>query len=151
AYQYQMTPNVLNALTGPLEIIQADPRTGLPVLVPGQAALGQNPAKFYFATTTVSFVPASVIQTLYAESQDSAPRGNTPPAGFQIGGPGQFNISAASMDLGSSEGIISWGIGQGLAAARDYSNVSALTPFESGAAVNVNVGGDLTIVSSTIA
>jgi len=151
AFHGQMTSSQLAALTGPLEIIQADPRTGLPVLVPGKTSLGQDPNKFYFATTMVSFVPASVIQTLYAESQISAPTGNAPPPGFQVGGPGQFNISAASMDLGSSEGILSFGLGNGDGNTRDYSNLAGVTPFESGAAVNVNVAGDLTLVSSTIA
>jgi len=151
AYQYQMTPFVLNALTGPLKIIQVNPGTGLPVLVHGQTSLGQDPTKFYFATTTVTFAPASVIQTLFAESQNSAPRGNAAPPGFEIGGPGQFDISAASMDLGSSEGILSWGFGAGAGAPRDYSDLAGITPFEQGASLNVTVAGDLNMLSSTIA
>lgn len=152
AYQHQMTTAVLNALTGPLEIVQGNPQTGLPVLVPGNAALGQNPAKYYFATTTVNFVPALAIEKLYIESQASTltGSGSTQP-GFQIGGPGKFNITAGSMDLGSSEGILSWGVGYGSGAARDYTDMNSLTPFEHGAAVSVNVSGNLTMLSSTIA
>jgi hypothetical protein len=149
-YQYQMTSKVLDAMTGPLEIIQAD-RTGRPILVPGQASKGQDPTKFYFATTTVSFVPASVIQQLYTESQSSRAATSGAPPGFQIGGPGKLDITAGSMDLGSSEGIISWGIGLGSGAARDYSDLAGVTPYESGAAVNVNVSGNITMLSSTIA
>src|SRR4029077_6686139 len=60
--------------------------------------------------------------------------------------------SAGSMDLGSSQGIISWGISSATGeAAKDYSDLTALTAFEKGAAVNVNVSGDISMLSSTIA
>ena len=70
------------------------------------------------------------------------------PPGFQIGGPGQFNISAASLDLGSSGGIISWGVGS----AFNPINYASLAPWTaSGASINVNVNGDISLLTSTIA
>jgi filamentous hemagglutinin family protein len=146
AYKGQMSAAVLSELTGTLEIIQGDPHTGMPVLVKGQTSLGQDPTKYYFATTTVTFVPASVIKTLYAESQSAVAPGGAAQLGIQVDGPGVLNVSAASMDLGSSDGIVSWGIGHG-----GGSYLNDLTPYEQGAAVNVNVGGNLTMLSSTIA
>src|ERR1035441_911068 len=68
--------------------------------------------------------------------------------GLQIGGPGQFNINAASLDLGSSAGIISWGIGSAYNPV-SYESLAPWTP--SGAAVNVNVTGDISLLTSTIA
>ncbi|HLP75823.1 MAG TPA: hypothetical protein VK327_02815, partial [Candidatus Paceibacterota bacterium] len=55
-----------------------------------------------------------------------------------------------SLDLGNSLGIISWGIASGIGgAARDYSSLAGVTG--SGAAVDLNVTGDISIFTSTIA
>lgn len=151
AFHGQMSSSVLSALTGTLAIIKVNASTGLPVLQPGNAALGQDPSKFYFATATVNFAPASVIQELYNASQTSAIAGNAPAPGFQIGGPGQFNITAASVDLGSSLGIISWGVGFGTSSPKDYSNLTAYTPSEGGAAINLDTSGNISMLTSTIA
>ena len=91
---------------------------------------------YYFATTTASFVPPSSLEALYTQSLNSVRDAQSQPPGFQIGGPGQFNINAASMDLGSSGGIISWGIGSAFNPV-NYASLAPWTP--SGAAVNVNV------------
>jgi filamentous hemagglutinin family protein len=149
-FQFQMSSTIRDALEGPLEIIKVD-QFGNPVIQRGQANLGQDPNKYYFATTTVSFVPPSVIQSLYDRSQASAKSKNDLSPGLQIGGPGQFNISAASIDLGSSLGILSWGIGNAttVGAGLNYASLAPLT--ESGAAINVNVAGDLNMLTSTIA
>ncbi len=124
-----MSSATLAAMTGPLEAITLDP-SGLPEVANG-----------HFVTHTVSFVPASDIVKLYTASQ-VVPK--TPLAGFQIGGPGQFNISAGSMELGSSEGIESWGYG-----GTYYGNLLPYT--QSGAAVNVTLSGNLDMVTSRIA
>ena len=51
------------------------------------------------------------------------------------------------MDLGNSPGIISWGI-----YGAPYAPYQSLAPWTpSGAAVNVNVAGDITLLTSTIA
>jgi len=141
-FQYQMRNNVFAALDKPaIPILQLDP-TGNVVLE------RHTDGNYYFATTTASFVPPSTLQGLYSQSLNSTRDAQSQPPGFQIGGPGQFNINAASLDLGSSSGIISWGIGS----AFNPVNYASLAPWtSSGAAVNVNVAGDLTLVSSTIA
>jgi len=152
-FQYQMKDNVyshLNGTKGPLEIIKLD-QFGHPITQPGQTSLGQDPTKLYFATTPVSFISKSKIDDLYNGSLNAAKDVNHLSPGFQIGGPGRFEITAASMDLGSSSGIISWGIGNGSTAASgvDYSSLSSVT--DSGASVKVNVAGDLSMLTSTIA
>ncbi len=103
---------------------------------------------YYFATTTASFVPLTTLQQLYSQSLNSAKDAQSQPPGFQIGGPGMFNINAAALNLGSSGGIMSWGIGSAFNPV-DYAFLAPETT--SGAAVNVNVTGDITMLSSTIA
>ncbi|MCX6924740.1 MAG: filamentous hemagglutinin N-terminal domain-containing protein [Verrucomicrobia bacterium] len=122
-----MTRSLRDALEGPLAILRIGP-DGLPVVSNG-----------HFVTDPVSFVPPSVIEALYTGSHD-VPRG-TSIAGYRIGGPGEFNITAGSLDLGNTEGI------QSLGAARNPS-LSGLTP--SGAAVNVNLAGNLSMLTSRI-
>jgi filamentous hemagglutinin family protein len=127
-----MNSEILNKLSGPLTVLVVDSH-GSPVI----------DASGHLQTVSYTFAAASKIQTLYDASQ-SIPK--EPAPGFQIGGPGQFNITAASINLGNSLGILSWGIGH---ETRDY---SMLAPFtDSGAAVNVNITGDLDMVTSTIA
>lgn len=142
-FAYQMPQSVLSALAQTaIPILQLDPLGHVVI----QQGVGGN---YYFATTTTSFVPASSLAALYTQSLNSAPSGaqNQPP-GFQIGGPGQFNLNAASLDLGSSGGIISWGIGS----AFNPVNYAFLAPWtSSGASVNVNVTGDISLLTSTIA
>jgi len=137
--------SVRTGLEGPLEIIKLD-SLGNPILQPGQASLGQDPNKLYFATTRVSFAPAQVIDQLYQDSQQ-IPKDTLP--GFQIGGPGKFNLNAASIELGNSYGIISWGIGGSSDDLNRYASLAKLT--RSGAAVDVEVTGDLSMLTSTIA
>ena len=152
-FQYQMSDYVhshLNGSKGPLEIINLD-QFGYPMTRPGDPHLGQDPTKYYFATTQISFVPAGRIDDLYDKSLQAAKDVGHLSPGFQIGGPGRFEITAGSMDLGSSSGIISWGIGNGSTAADgvDYSSLASVT--ESGASVKVNVAGDVSMLTSTIA
>jgi filamentous hemagglutinin family protein len=127
-----MNSEILNKLSGPLTILVVDSH-GNPVI----------DARGHLQTANYTFAAASKIQTLYDASQ-SIPK--EPAPGFQIGGPGQFNITAASINLGNSLGILSWGIGH---ETRDYSMLAPYT--DSGAAVHVNVTGDLDMVTSTIA
>jgi len=143
-YRYQMRQNVFNALdAASLRILSLDPSTGR-VMVEQHAD-----GRYYFAATTASFAPPWAIETLHTDSVNYLVRDsrNRSP-GIQIGGPGEMNISAASIDLGSSGGICSWGI----ASANNPVNYGSLAPWTpSGAAVNIDVGGDLVMLTSTIA
>ena len=141
-FQYQMTQSVLSALDQTAIPILALDSLGHVVLQRG------NDGNYYFATTTASFVPPSVLEQLAAQSQSSVRDAQSLSPGFQIGGPGQFKINADSLDLGSSAGIISWGIASGYNPV-NYESLAPWTP--SGAAVDVNVTGDISLLTSTIA
>jgi filamentous hemagglutinin family protein len=158
-YRYQMSTDIRGALegfstihdwNGTLRIIKLD-ALGNPVLQAGQKSLGQDPAKFYFATTTVSFVPKNVVENLYVLSRNSVKDAGSLSPGFQIGGPGEFDITAASMNLGASHGILSWGRGDGTTAAGGINYGPLARSTSSGAAVNVTVDGDIGMLTSTIA
>lgn len=155
--------------SGPMNsIIAGYMKNGLTVLhlvngVPVLNASGQ------FETDTVQWADPSVIQFLYLKSHDPLYGANTDPAidpnhlpangapnpgvaslGYGIGGPGEFNVSAGSLALGNSFGIISYGLETTTHNNRkDYAGLAPVTP--SGAAVNVLVDGDLNMLTSTIA
>src|ERR1051326_8709941 len=93
-----MSSEILSKLSGPLTVLVVDSQ-GNPVV----------DANGHLETRTYTFASPSQIQNLYADSQ-SIPL--QPAPGFQIGGPGQFKVQAASINLGSSLGILSWGIGR---------------------------------------
>ena len=97
----------------------------------------------HIVTDTVSWVDASAIQALYAASQ-GAPSLSAPSSGYQIGGPGQFDIHATSISLGNTLGIISYGAGNRYADLAPYVK-------SGGASINVEVQGDLLMPGSTIA
>jgi filamentous hemagglutinin family protein len=98
---------------------------------------------------------ASLISTLYDNSEGNAPLGSLNGA-YVVGGSGQFNVTAGSISLGNSLGILS--VGNGTASTRDY---SFLAPYiTSGANINVQVksnpaisdaDGSLVMPASTIA
>jgi filamentous hemagglutinin family protein len=149
-FEFQMSQTVRSALEGTLETIELN-QQGVPVVQPGQASLGQDPTKLYFATTPVTFAPASVIESLYNQSLSSVKDADAVSPGFQIGGPGKLDVTASSINLGSSSGIISWGIGSGNNPV-NYSSLATVTPAGAGAAVNVTtLSGDLSLLTSTIA
>jgi filamentous hemagglutinin family protein len=124
-----MSKALRDALEGPLQIIQYGP-DGVPLVQNGQ-----------LVTQTVSFVPRSVIEDLYTRSQQVPVQSELP--GYKIAGPGQFNIQAASMDLGASAGVSSVGPASG-------GYLTALTPPGSGASINIDLAGDLSMFSSRI-
>lgn len=100
-------------------------------------------ANGHLQVKTYTFAGASAVATLATASANAT---TTEGLGFQIGGPGRFDISASSMDLGFSPGIISYGIGG------RYASLSDLTgpPGYGGAAINVNVAGNLNLLTSSI-
>jgi filamentous hemagglutinin family protein len=129
-----MSQAVRDAMEGHLEIIKYGP-DGLPLVVNG-----------HFVTQQVSFVPTAAIESLYFASQ-AVPA--VAPLGYQIGGPGVFNVSADSIELGNTFGILSWGIGGPNGDKTRYASLTGVT--KSGAAVNVDVTHDLSMLTSTIA
>ena len=158
-YRYQMSSDIrsalegfstIAALNGKLQIIKLD-ALGNPVLQAGQTSLGQDPSKFYFATATVSFVPKNMIENLFVLSLRSVKDAGSLSPGFQIGGPGSFDITAASLDLGASHGILSWGRGDGTTGSGGINYAPLAASTSSGAAVNVTVDGDIGMLTSTIA
>ena len=84
----------------------------------------------------VSLADSSAITTLHDNSQNAT---TTPSYGLQIGGPGQFNITASTISLGDSDGIESWGIygPQADATEIDFNSLASVTPPGSGASINV--------------
>ncbi|MGA2540350.1 MAG: filamentous hemagglutinin N-terminal domain-containing protein [Verrucomicrobiota bacterium] len=111
----------------------------------GQLVLDANgnyvtqPATFGGSSAAARTAVTAAIQALYAASQNSADPSSAP-LGFQIGGLGQFNITANSLDLGVAAGIISEGA---------FKN-PALAALGGGADINLTLQGDLTLFSSEI-
>lgn len=93
-----------------------------------------------YVTDTISWAPATAITTLYNESQGAPPPspGNNLP-GYRIGGPGQFDVTAQSISLGNSYGILSCGVTDPNGGFNRFENLTSLTP--SGASINVTVTG----------
>ena len=97
-------------------------------------------------TTTVSVIDSATAQALLTEYNTLGP---TPAGtgGYAIGGGGTFEISAAKMDLGTTTGIQSKGVG--LYKVGNNYPLAALS--EQGADIDINLTGDLTMYSSSIA
>jgi filamentous hemagglutinin family protein len=132
----RMPQNIWLDLSQPLTVLQLV--NGAPVF---------DPQTGQFKTETINWVPPSQLQTLYTTSQ-TAPQSQQ--IGYELGGPGQFNITAGSIDLGSTFGIISSYVSdfqtEGLGR---FENLVSVTPV--GATVNVKIAGDLTMFTSAIA
>jgi len=97
-------------------------------------------------TTTVSVLDAASAQallTLY-NSLGTAPTGAL---GYSIGGGGKFAITAGSLDLGTTPGVTSFGVG--LYQVGDTYPLAKL--FNTGSDISINLTGDLTMYSSAIA
>jgi hypothetical protein len=103
-------------------------------------------------TTTYTFNAAPQISTLYQESL-AVGSTTTPQIGYQIGGPGKFDVNAATLSLGNSSGILSFGFGDGSTfQGINYASLLGVSgPLASGgAAVNVNVAGNISMATSAI-
>ena len=97
-------------------------------------------------TTTVHVIDAVTAQALLAEYNTLGP---TPSGtgGFAIGGGGTFEISADNLDLGTSTGIQSEGVGL----YKVGSTYPLASVFNQGADIDINLTGDLDMYSSSIA
>jgi filamentous hemagglutinin family protein len=117
---------------GTLTVIVANSQ-GVPIL----------DANGHIQVTTYHFAGSTAIASLDAQSQGAT---TTQGLGYLIGGPGQFDINAASLDLGYSPGIISYGFGG------PYSYLESVSgkPGFGGAGINVNVGGNINMITSAI-
>jgi filamentous hemagglutinin family protein len=87
---------------------------------------------------TTPFLNATTIQSIYGQSQLES---TAPLLGYIVAGPGTLKMSAASMDLGNSGGVVSLGIG----------GHPGLVPYTSrGADIDIDVSGNLSMLASTI-
>ncbi len=132
-YIGRMSQQLENLLSGPLQVVEYG-LGGVPVVQNGK-----------IVTQPVTFVSQDVIETLFTQSQVVPAASST--LGYHIGGPGQFQIQAGSMNLGSSDGVISYG-------AYDLGSgglIPALaTVGGAGAAINIDLAGDLSMFTSRI-
>ena len=79
-----------------------------------------------------------MLQSLFTSSQNIP---SDPNSGFRLGGGGTFNVTAGSLDLGATAGLVSEGPAE---------NAALANYFTRGADINVSVGGDLNMFSTTI-
>ena len=109
---------LLNELTEPLVVLEYG-ANGFPLV----------DSTGHFITDPVNWVPAAEIQTLSQESQSSVPIGSSQ-LGYRLGGPGTFDVTADSISLGNSYGILSCGVAdpQGGLSGNHYANLASLTP-----------------------
>lgn len=129
-----MSSAVQTALEQPTLTVLRYDANGQPLVVNG-----------HFVTDQISWVAPNAIQALYQASQGAPPIQDSG-GGLVLGGTGTFDISARSISLGNSYGIIS--LGNGALLGRDY---SSLTPYiNSGATIDVTVDQDVTENGATV-
>jgi filamentous hemagglutinin family protein len=97
-------------------------------------------ASGHLETKTYGFNAASSINNLYLASLDSTP---TTQPGYQVGGPGLFDITASSIELGNSAGILSSGGSINVNTTGNLSMFTSTIASISGGAVTVNAGGEI--------
>jgi filamentous hemagglutinin family protein len=95
---------------------------------------------------TVPFLNAATIEEIFTQSQVE---NNSALGGYKVAGPGTFQVNAAAIDLGNSQGLVSIGIGT--SARSGFADFAALAPYTAcGAALDVSVSGNLSMLSSSI-
>ncbi len=94
---------------------------------------------------------STAIASLYKGSQDNIDPTSLE-VGIQIGGPGYLDVTAGSMNLGNSDGIISDGFGSYGPGSPNYTSLVGLCGLlaSGGASVTINTSGDLDMISSAI-
>jgi filamentous hemagglutinin family protein len=137
-----LSSDVLNALTSPYVYLVRYGTDGNPLL----------DANGHFIIDKVSWAPSdgANLNSLFANSQGKPPL--VASGAFIVGGTGEFDVTADSINLGNSDGILSVGVG-GNPTSRFLGRViySYLAPYiTSGATINV-VANYLEMPSSTIA
>jgi filamentous hemagglutinin family protein len=125
-FQGRMTGDQLQLLLGvPVRVFDA---AGIPQLLPNGDPVTRN----------VQVLPTAVAQALYDLSQDVPQNADT---GYRIGGSGQFEVTARTLDLGATAGIVSYGPRANPALARLSTH---------GADIRVSLTGNLEMFSTTI-
>ena len=92
-------------------------------------------------TKPAVFADPSTVQSLYARSQDIPSDLARASGGLIIGGPGEFELTCHTLDLGRSAGLRSLG-------TLSNPSLSSISPF--GAKLTVRLEGDLLLASSQI-
>ena len=140
-FTYQAIPGV--SLASVLQLLQ---NLTVQVYKNGVPQWADSPTDTVPLTTTVAVINAATAQALLAEYTTLGP---TPAGtlGYTIGGGGQFNITAANMELGTTPGVTSYGVGlYQLGGTYPLANL-----FNTGSDISINLTGDLTMFSSAIA
>ena len=132
----QMSLSILTDLSQPLTVLRYGP-DGFPEVSNGK-----------FVTDVIQWAPLAAIQTLFTESIGTLSP-SSGQVGYRIGGPGQFDITADSISLGNTFGILSCGVDDPQGGFGRYQNLGPVT--QAGATINIRVEGDLTMETSTIA
>jgi filamentous hemagglutinin family protein len=134
----QMSDTVRALMEQPITVVRYG-KDGLPMI----------DSSGHFVTTTVSWgVPTANIEALYQQSQ-GAPSSTAPAGlGYEVGGPGQFNVHAGSISLGNTYGILATGVGDQQGNHR-FANLAPYTPVA--ASLTVTVDANLEMSASTIA
>ncbi len=134
----QMNQKLLNLLNASTITVVRFGSDGLPVV----DATGHLVTDTYNA-----WVDTTALGKLITESAQTATSFNN---GLRIGGPGEFDINAGSIQLGNSYGILSVGaLDFNEGGLGRYANLASITPI--GADVNVTTQGNIELVTSTIA
>jgi filamentous hemagglutinin family protein len=128
-----ISPAQLAALEGGTFTVLVADSKGVPIL----------DANNHLQVISYTFSAAPAIAGLY---EDGLKASSTSELGFQIGGPGTFDVHAGSMDLGNSPGIVSYGFGGKYGYLQDATGALG----SGGAAINLDVDGNLSMITSAI-
>ncbi len=124
-----LSTSLVNAMEGTLYVVEYG-ANGLPkVDTSGKLVLDK-----------INLLPASddpQVATLFNASQGAPPLGANNGA-YIVGGGGTFTVSAGSISLGNSDGILS--VGNGTVAGRNYNFLTPYMTSGSGATINVTAG-----------
>ena len=128
-----ISPAQLAALQGGTFTVLVADSKGVPIL----------DANNHLQVISYTFSAAPAIAGLYSDGLKAS---STSELGFQIGGPGTFDIHAGSIDLGNSPGIVSYGFGGKYGYLQDATGALG----SGGAAINLDVDGDVSMITSAI-
>jgi len=107
-------------------------------------------------TQTVSIIDAATATALSTEYATLGPIPTTSNSGYLLGGGGEFNITAHNMDLGTTLGILSYGVSSDTVKTLNPNGGTTISYplakyFTQGANIVVNVSGNLEMFSTSIA
>jgi filamentous hemagglutinin family protein len=143
-YIGQMPSSVQNDLDHTIYVLHLV--NGVPVIDENPNDINNNPStgRVYgeLETDPVSWADPSAVDALATDAANSgAPPLSTVQLGYRVGGPGQFDVTAGSISLGASDGIVSCGVYDPQGGYDRYANLASITPV--GATLDVSVIGGL--------